>query len=274
MNNNIFIILLKKYTNIDRKFIDTFFKKFKIGGDLDFHLEDIDVAKYLDIKLSTLRKRLLNFYTKQKPRYFEKVDFIRIKCEKTHKIKYMINYQCFERLAMSGDSDESETIRMYFIKLREFITENQHLIYQAMENKNDLRLYSKFETIYFFAADERNKNIFKIGHSNDIIQRLRNYNVGRIKDVELKYLALVKNRILIENCMKLKLEKNQVINNREIYKINSTSLKQIINDCYCKHVSKKENEEMYKELSDLLGLYAYTKNKINIKPFIIIGKDL
>jgi acetyl-CoA acetyltransferase len=54
------------------------------------------------------------------PRYFEKVDFIRIKCEKTYKIKYMINYQCFERLAMSGDSDESETIRMYFIKLREF----------------------------------------------------------------------------------------------------------------------------------------------------------
>jgi hypothetical protein len=31
---------------------------------------------------------------------------------------------------------------------------------------------------------------------------------------------------------------------------------------------------MYKELSDLLGLYAYTKNKTNIKPFIIIGKDL
>ena len=72
MNNNIFIILLKKYTTIDKSFIDTFFKKFKIGGDLDFHLEDIDVAKYLDIKLSTLRKRLLNFYTKQKPRYFEK----------------------------------------------------------------------------------------------------------------------------------------------------------------------------------------------------------
>ena len=62
--------------------------------------------------------------------------------------------------------------------------------------------------------------------------------------------------------------------NGEIYKINPTNLKQIINDCYCKYVSKKENEEMYKELSDLLGLYAYTKNKTNIKPFIIIGKDL
>ncbi len=35
----------------------------------------------------------------------------------------MINYQCFERLAMSGNSEQSKTIRMYFVKLREFITE-------------------------------------------------------------------------------------------------------------------------------------------------------
>ena len=33
---------------------------------------------------------------------------------------------------------------------------------------------------------------------------------------------------------------------------------------------KKKNEELYKELSELLGLYAYTKNKVNIKPYIII----
>jgi hypothetical protein len=47
----------------------------------------------------------------------------------------MLNYACFEKLAMSGDSEESETIRMYFVKLREFLTENQHLIYQAISNK-------------------------------------------------------------------------------------------------------------------------------------------
>ena len=35
----------------------------------------------------------------------------------------MINYQCFEKMAMSGDTQESETVRMYFIKLREFIVE-------------------------------------------------------------------------------------------------------------------------------------------------------
>ena len=61
----------------------------------------------------------------------------------------MINYQCFEKLAMSGDSKNSETVRMYFVKLREFITENQNLIYQAVENKNDLDKYSNYESIYF-----------------------------------------------------------------------------------------------------------------------------
>ena len=35
---------------------------------------------------------------------------------------------------------------------------------------------------------------------------------------------------------------------------------------------KKQNEELYKEISDLLGLYAYTKDKINIKLYVIIGK--
>ncbi len=101
---------------------------------------------------------------------------------------------------------------------------------------------------------------------------MRNYNVGRIKDIELKYLALVKNYVVIENCMKLKLEKNQLINNREIYKVDPNNLKKIIDDCYCKYVSKNKNNNLYEEISNLLGLYAYTKDKINIKPYIIIDK--
>ena len=29
---------------------------------------------------------------------------------------------------------------------------------------------------------------------------------------------------------------------------------------------------MYEDISNLLGLYSYTKDKINIKPYIIIDK--
>jgi len=38
-----FVELLKKYTTIDIKFIDTFFKNFKIGHDLEFNILDKDV---------------------------------------------------------------------------------------------------------------------------------------------------------------------------------------------------------------------------------------
>jgi phage anti-repressor protein len=234
-----------------------------------FDIIDKNVAKYLGINLSTLRKRLANAFSKTN-KFIENVDFIKIQTGITSSITYMLNYQCFEKLAMSSDSMKSESVRMYFIKLREFLVENQQLIYQAMENKVDLNKYRGYDSIYFFAADERKPNFFKIGKTKDIVQRLRNYNVGRIKEVDLKYFALVKNSLLIEQCIKLKLKPNQVFENKEIFKIEPKILKKVINKCYCKYVSKQQNEELYKEISDLLGLYAYTKDKINIKPYVII----
>jgi hypothetical protein len=117
-----------------------------------------------------------------------------------------------------------------------------------------------------------NQYFSKVGRTKDIIQRLRNYNIGRIKEVELKYFAIVKNPLLIENCIKLKLKKEQVYVNKEIYQVNVNKLKKIIDECYCKHVSDKKNKQMYEELATLLDLYAYTKDKIHIKPYVVIDK--
>ena len=57
--------------------------------------------------------------------YLEKADYIKIKNTKTSSVSYMLNYQCFERLAMSGQTEQSEILRNYFVKFREFITEKQ-----------------------------------------------------------------------------------------------------------------------------------------------------
>ena len=271
--DSIFIKLLKENTNIDEDFIDTFFKNFKIGGELDFDNQDTNVSKYLGISLINLRKRLNNAYSITK-RFIENVDYIRIKTGVSNNINYMLNYACFEKLAMSGDSKQSEVVRMYFTKLREFITDNQRVIYQAMNKKNDLKIYNKMDTIYFFAADERKQDILKVGKSSKIVERLRNYNVGRIKEVELKYVALVKNPLLIEKCIKLLLKKKQVFSGKELFEIDPKILKKVIDECYCKHVSAKDNKDLYDEISNLLGMYVYVKDKLNIKPYIIIGKNL
>ncbi len=270
--DSVFVQMLKERTNIDVDFIDVFFKKFKIGGELDFNIKDKDVAKYLGIALITLRNRLNNAYSKKKM-YIEHADFVRIRPNKSNGVTYMLNYKCFERLAMNGDSEQSETVRLYFSKLREFITDNQHSIYQAVVNKDDLGKYEGFESMYFFAVDER-KVDFKTGSTIDIVRRLRNYNVGRIKEVDLKYYAIVKNAYLIEKCLKFRLKSKQVIKNREIFHISPKMIKKTIDECYCKYVPKNKNDEMYRELSNLLGMYIYTKNKTNIKPFVIIDEDI
>jgi hypothetical protein len=174
---------------------------------------------------------------------------------------------------MSGQTEQSEIVRNYFVKLREFITENQKLIYQAVTNNNDLKKFVGSECIYFFAVNESKNNLFKVGSTRNIISRLRVYNVGRIKDVELKYLAIVKNSSLIEKCIRLKLKTKQYIKNREIYEVNSDKLKSIIKECYCKYVTDKENSTMYDELYQLAGLYSYIKDKKTIKPYVIINDN-
>lgn len=73
--------------------------------------------------------------------------------------------------------------------------------------------------------------------------------------------------------------------------------KKVITECYCKYVPQNKNAELYEEMAELLGIYAYkvknkiknfvfdvmvfkigfeyyTKDKVNIKPYVIIGKDL
>ena len=79
---------------------------------------------------------------------------------------------------------------------------------------------------------------------------------------------------MIEKCIKLLLKKNQVFDGKELFEIDSIKLKKVIDECYCKHVSVKENKELYNEISSLLGMYVYVKDKLNIKPYIIIGKNL
>jgi len=90
----------------------------------------------------------------------------------------------------------------------------------------------------------------------------------------LKYVALVRNPLLIENCIKFELNNKKVFENREIFNISPAKLKKTIDYCYCKYVSSKKNDNLYKEISDLLGLYKYTKDKIHIKPYVIIGKNI
>ena len=121
-NTNKLINLLKN--NIDNEFINTFFINFKIDGEQNFNIKDIDVSKYLEIKLSTLRYRLQNKYSKSK-KFIDNIDYIKKKTGKTSSVSYMLNFKCFEKIIISGDSKNSEIAREHLSNIREILFKNK-----------------------------------------------------------------------------------------------------------------------------------------------------
>ena len=53
---------------------------------------------------------------------------------------YMLNYNYFERIVMYSNSKKSESIIMYFVKIRQFLTKNQNIIYLSMTNYDKLKI--------------------------------------------------------------------------------------------------------------------------------------
>ena len=74
--------------------------------------------------------------------------------------------------------------------------------------------------------------------------------------------------------MKMKLRSVESIEGKEMFEIDQESLKSIVDDCCCKHVSRKQHELLRKEFADIFGFYSYVRDKKRIKPFIVISKAM
>jgi exonuclease III len=62
--------------------------------------------------------------------------------------------------------------------------------------------------------------------------------------------------------------------NDKDYKISPKALIEVIANCYCANVTKKQNEEFHEELAELTKFSHYVKDKIRIKPYVVIGNKL
>jgi hypothetical protein len=147
---------------------------------------------------------------------------------------------------------------MYFVKLREFLVNNQHVLYQAMGNKSG----SNKKTLYFFAMDARKPNILK----ENIIGKLRRYNAGPIEESDLKYYVMVRDPVLIDTLVKMGVE-----NSRAIYNLDKAELKKIVHNTVCQNIDKKNNNKLLRELADLTKMYGYVKDRADVKPFVVMG---
>ena len=118
---------LKKYTSIDKAFIDEFYELNQAVNTSEntFIVSLEEVAKWLETQKSTLKKSLVKSYTKD-------VDY-KVIHEKTNdgrKVEIiLLTPSCFKMVCMTSRNKRGEDARTYFIELEKHINKNKdHII--------------------------------------------------------------------------------------------------------------------------------------------------
>ena len=217
---------LKKYTAISNQFINKYFIFYDKCELNKFGIELEKALDYLDIKE---RKE---FYARFRKKYVLDIDYIIIKHnqKKEKNIKnseYYISFDTFEKICMASKAPKAEKVRDYFLTLRKFIDYYKNNISNMILEKAK----SKPSKCIYILLVNKNKNILKLGQTKELRKRLRTYATGMDTHPDIKFIMLVDDPKIIENCMKNFLEKFEYKKGHEIYKIDINIIKKIAFDC-------------------------------------------
>ena len=217
---------LKKYTGVSIKFINEYYKFYEMCETTKYGINVEDVINYLEIKQTD------KFYSNIRTKYIENVDYIKRetqgkKIANQKMMNYYLDLNTFEKICLLSHAEKANSVRDYFIKLREFINYYKSNISNMIINKT---LEYPEGSIYIILAN-KNKNIFKIGQTNNIRKRLQNYASGKDVHPDIKFIMLVDNRKEVEKCIKNISKKYQFKKNQEIYKVDIDIIKKHMFDC-------------------------------------------
>jgi hypothetical protein len=148
---------------------------------------------------------------------------------------------------MVSKAPKSEKVRDYFLTLRKFIDYYKNHISNMILQKAK----SKPSKCIYILLVNKNKNILKLGQTKELRKRLRTYATGMDTHPDIKFIMLVDDPKIVENCMKSFLEKFEYKKNHEIYKIDVNIIKKIAFDC------SGVNNELNQLMLEKDNKYAY-----------------
>jgi len=231
-----------------------------------------DVCAFLDIKS---RK---TFYSHFRSKYKDNIDYVTEyvggkSVKGKQQMKYYITLDTFEMICMSTHSKKGDSARSYFIELRKFIDYYKQNISDMILEKIQSNEYGYMYIILV----NKNKNIFKPGRSNseDLRKRLKQYATGQEKHPDVKFIMLVNDQLLVENCCKLFLKKYQYRGSTELYKVDIDIIRKAIFDCASTdknlvdletEINKNNNVDAYVVFDNSTIKKSKSKTKSKSKP--------
>ena len=234
INHNL-ITLLKKHTNIDVDFINTFFSLYDLDNKNIFIINLENIAKWLESTKSDIKQTLLNSYKLN-------IDYIINKTSSNGrkgapKEEILLTVKCFKLLCMQSRTKKAVEVREYFYALEEFIDKYKNYIIEGLKDKieklenNQKPKVNPSKGVIYIIQTSDDMTLYKIGKTQNLKNRLLKYNTDKKDDIIPIYIYESEDIDAVEKCIKAFMKKYQYRKYKEVYQVNIDIIKQFINKC-------------------------------------------
>ena len=273
---------ITKRSNIPVNFLKDFFN---LGGDtygdtyknIDFD----DIVKWLEVQKNHLKRLLINNFKIMDDYTEEKILVKNKKRGANYVSKIMLTPDCFKELCMLSQTEKAKGVRKYYIVVEGLLRDHYEQIINDLNKELGLvKVNIKKPTevigghIYILKAmNTSQKDMYKLGNSDDMKKRLRVYNTGNANNIEPLFVMKVDDIKMVEGCIKNLAREYQYKKNKEVYNIDFEFLQKLC--VKCKNFIKQLEKEFAKDIKNTKSkLKTIKNNKENTttKFYMVIDK--
>ena len=239
MDNHLEDFIIKR-SNIPKDFLIDFFN---LGGDTygDTYknINFDDIVKWLNVQKNHL-KRLLVANFKIMDDYTEKKVLIKNNKRGANYVsKIMLTPDCFKELCMLSKSEKAKGVRKYYIIAEGLLRDHFELIINNLNKelgliKNNIKKPIEVIGGHIYILKAQNttqKDMYKLGNTDNMKKRLRTYNTGNANNIEPLFVIKVDNIKMVEGCIKNIANEYQYRKNKEVYNIDFKFLQKLCIKC-------------------------------------------
>jgi phage anti-repressor protein len=262
---------LKKYSLINGVFIDDFYSFYDNNqNEYDYTIDLTKLAFWLEVRKEHLKDLLVSNFN-------EDEDYIIEKNKPNGKGKgigknntkiVMLTYTCAKMLCMISRTPKANIIRKFYIDLEKLIITYKDSIVKDLNNQLGIKISNKEiieknknkGLVYVLKIDDntnlenfKETNVMeaKIGNSEDLKNRMKQYNVGSVNELPIVFVYLTDDYIELEKCLKDCLQRYQIKSKQEKFLIDLEFIKETIKYCTVrKAILIKQNKKLLNKKDD------------------------
>lgn len=274
-------------STISKKFLRDFFN---ITGekynDNVISIKFDTIVKWLEVEKKNLKRLLVKNFKKDIDYTEEKVKVMNNNRGSNYVSKILVTPDCFKDICMISMTEKAKDVRFYYKTVEKLLIDYYQdiqfnlqkelgLVKNNQKPKND----PKGGHVYILQAQNTTqKDMFKVGNSEEMKKRFRTYNTGNANDINPLFVMKVKDINGVEKCIKNIAKQYQYRKNKEVYQIDFRMLQSMYKNCkdFMERSNEMYNKDSKKFKDNLIVIKKDYKKKDKQKGgfYMIVDKQL